>query len=78
MVAISVTESCRYIRNKWGGTARRAVPGDKTLKRRTLIGTVGASIGLGTIGIVSANHQENYAEIEFGDQKSDGTVVTVE
>lgn len=48
------------------------------MKRRTLIGTIGTSIGLGTIGMVSADHQENFADVELRDQKSDGIAVTVE
>lgn len=48
------------------------------MKRRTLIQTIGTGIGLGTVGAASAAHQENYAEITFDDQKSDGSTVTVE
>lgn len=47
------------------------------MKRRTLIHSIGAGIGLGTVGTVTAEHQENYAEITFNDQQTGGAVVRV-
>ncbi len=48
------------------------------MKRRSLVTIVGASIGVGTVGAVSGAQQENYAEITFNDQKSNGDSVVVD
>ena len=45
---------------------------------RTGAGVLGLGAGLGSLGSTSADHQDNYAEVEFGDQRSNGATVTVD
>ncbi|WP_331235311.1 DUF7282 domain-containing protein [Natronorarus salvus] len=45
---------------------------------RTVAGALTLGAGFGGLGSVSAEHQENYAEIDFSDQRSNGTTVTVD